>query len=412
MFRPIARLFALAAALVSAATAALSAGPDEIILGAPKYPVGNSANWLTDDKFRVGSFSNVDQIFSANTIPASSTPLPLQNVRLPRPIVYNHGGPTRTIDQFLDEYRVTGLLIIKDGVVQVERYQYNRNASHRFISFSMVKSIVSLAIGIAVQDGLIRSLDDLAQDYVPMLRGNGYGETSIRNLLRMSSGMQFSETYLGNDDIALFGTIRAQRPLVEAIQRFNTRQVKQGVAFSYATIETAVLITVLQAVTGGRSIGNYVSTRLWQPMGAETGAKWTWTFGGIEGGSFHATLRDYGRLGVLLANNGFANGRQVVPLRYLIEATTGALQPPYMQAGSGSPSLGRMGYGYQFWIYPGRKRRFSLVGLYGQNMFVDPNLKLVIVITSVDRFPPVKVNFGNERDSLYRGVVEHFGGTW
>ena len=96
---------------------------------------------------------------------------------------------TLALDDFLARQRVTGLLLIKDGEVLVERYQYDRTPAHRFVSHSMAKSIVSIAVGMALAEGKIASLDDTVAKYVPKLAGIPYGETSIRNVLRMSSGV-------------------------------------------------------------------------------------------------------------------------------------------------------------------------------------------------------------------------------
>src|SRR4029453_11944906 len=96
-----------------------------------------------------------------------------------------------TVDDYLARQRIMGLLIIKDGVIQVERYQYDRKPTHRFTSQSMAKSITSLAVGISLEEGKIASLDDRADRYAPKLRGTLYGETTIRNLLRMASGARY-----------------------------------------------------------------------------------------------------------------------------------------------------------------------------------------------------------------------------
>ena len=117
---------------------------------------------------------------------------------------YKFENRTLSVDDFLERQRVTGLLIVKDGEILLERYQYDRLPTHRFLSHSMAKSIVCLAIGLALADGKIASLDDKVSKYVPELAGYPYGETSIRNILRMASGVQFKEVYDGKDDIARF----------------------------------------------------------------------------------------------------------------------------------------------------------------------------------------------------------------
>ena len=161
------------------------------------------------------------------------------------------------------------------------------------------------------------------------------------------------------------------------------REVEQGTRFHYASSETVTLAVLMRAVTG-TTLSEYLTERLWQPMGAEADATWIKTSDGLEtaSGSFNAVLRDYGRLGMLLANDGAVGARQVVPKDYLLEATDWHRQPDAFAPKRATPYFG---YGYQFWTYPGEKRRFALLGVYGQSIFVDPELKLVMVITAAAR---------------------------
>ena len=167
---------------------------------------------------------------------------------------------------------------------------------------------------------------------------------------------------------------------------------------------------LLRAVTG-TSLSEYLTPRLWQPMGAEADATWIRTRDGTEtgSGSFNATLRDYGRLGILLANDGALGGSQIIPKDYLLEATDWRRQPEAFGPRKATPYFG---YGYQFWLFPSEKRRFALLGVYGQSIFVDPELKLVMVVTGAAKNASVgKESFGRERDALWRGVVNKYG-SW
>jgi CubicO group peptidase (beta-lactamase class C family) len=301
-----------------------------------------------------------------------------------------------------------GLLVIKDGQILAERYQYDRKDSDRFISHSMAKSITSLAIGIALAEKKIASLDDTVAKYEPKLAGSPYGETTIRNILRMSSGVPFDESYNGKDDLSRFNITRYKQDSVAALRELTTREVEQGTRFHYASSETVDLVMVLSAVTGSQ-LTEYLTPRLWQPMGAEADASWTrYADGTVVGsGNFNAILRDYGRLGVLLANDGEAGGRQIIPKDYLLDATDWHRQPEAFQPYKATPYFG---YGYQFWLFPGEKRRFALLGVYGQSIFVDPELKLVLVLTAAAKNANVrKETFGSERDALWRGLVATFG---
>jgi CubicO group peptidase (beta-lactamase class C family) len=387
------------------------AAPDEQLLGKPAgYPIGTRATWFYDERVRVGSFSHLDDILPHNTLQKSVTPLPLPKATDAAAIGYRFEGKEYSLDDFLARQRVTGIMLIRNGEVITERYQYDRRAQNRFVSHSMAKSIVSIAVGMALAEGKIASLDDKVAKYVPELAGRAYGESTIRNMLRMASGVQFSEVYDGNDDLARFSRIRITQGSIAALKAFNTRESGQGTVFHYASPQTVVLTVLLRAVTG-TSLSEYLTPRLWQPMGAEADATWVRTQDGTEAGSgnFNAVLRDYGRLGILLANDGAVGGKQIIPKDYLLEATDWHRQPDAFRPQRATPFFG---YGYQFWLFPGEKRRFALLGVYGQSVFVDPELKLVMVITAAAKNASVgKESFARERSALWRGIVTKYG-SW
>jgi CubicO group peptidase (beta-lactamase class C family) len=410
MRRAFAALAPLLAAALLAGTAARAA-PDEELLGKSRgYPVGTRATWFFDEAVRVGSFTHLDTLLPHHTLKKAAAPLPLPRAATEPAIVYSFRGERRTLADYLDRQRVTGLLVIRDGEIVVERYQYDRNNKHRFVSQSMAKSIVSLGIGLALADGKIRSLDDKASDYLPELKGNVYGETTLRNLLRMSSGVKFSEEYDGKDDLAKFARMQATKGTLAGLKLFGERESPQGERFHYASIETSALGAVLHAATG-RSLSDFIGERLWQPLGAESDATWIVGGDGLEraGGNFNATLRDYGRLGVLLANDGARDGKQIVPKDYLLEATDWHRHPAAFAPKASGPR--GLGYGYQFWTLRGAERRFALLGVFGQAIFVDPARKIVMVHLAAAKNPRVGVeSMAAERMALWEGVLASLGG--
>jgi CubicO group peptidase (beta-lactamase class C family) len=226
----------------------------------------------------------------------------------------------------------------------------------------------------------------------------------------MSSGVPFDESYNGKDDLTRFNTTRFRQDSVAALRELTTREVEQGTRFHYASSETVNLVLVLRKAAGA-PLADYLTPRLWQPIGAEADASWTsYRDGTVVGaGNFNAILRDYGRLGMLLANDGEAGGKQIIPKDYLLDATDWHRQPEAFRPYKATPYFG---YGYQFWLFPGEKRRFALPGVYGQSIFVDPELKLVLVLTAAAKTASVgKETLGRERDALWRGLVASFG-SW
>ena len=406
------------ALLVVALASSAGAAPDEDRLGKAKgYPLGTLGNFFLDESVRVGSFSAQGEIagIKMNVLAPSVAPMALPRSDSEPSIRWDADHLKRlTVDDYLARQRIMGLLIIKDGVIQVERYQYDRTPSQRFLSNSMAKSITSLAVSFALQEGKIASLDDAAERYAPKLAGTLYGGTTIRNLLRMSSGVRFTENYDGHDDLARFGRV-AQREGVEAAARIITeRDAPQGTRFSYASAETDILATVVHRATG-MTLGEYLTPRLWQPIGAESSALWRADGTGMEraAGNFNATLRDYGRLGIVLASNGVRpddpQQKQIVPREYLLDGTDWHRSPEAFQPGKATPYYG---YGYQFWIFPGEKRRFALLGVYGQMILVDPELKLVMVQAAVNATARSgQTTLAKDADAFWRGVVRYYG-SW
>jgi CubicO group peptidase (beta-lactamase class C family) len=317
-----------------------------------------------------------------------------------------------SLDDYLARQRIMGLIIVKDGVVQVERYQYDRKPTDRFTSHSMAKSITALAVGFAQQEGHIKSLDDRADRYAPKLSGTIYGETTIRNLLRMASGARYDQTYDGTGDTGRFSKAVAKDGVEAAARIVTTRETKQGSRFYYASAQTTMLAAVVRGATG-MSLSDYLTPRLWQAIGAEESALWYADRTGLEValGNFNATLRDYARLGVVLANDGVrpddASKKQIIPLEFLLDATDWKRSPEPFRPGKATPY---MGYGYQFWTFPGERRRFALLGVYGQSILVDPGLKLVIVQTGANATAEAgKNSLGPDRQAFWRGVVSFYG---
>ena len=275
----------------------------------------------------------------------------------------------------------------------------------------MVKSIVGLLIGIAISDGAIKSVDDTAQTYVPGFGGTEYGKTPIRDLLHMSSGVEFGETADNQRDLDRLWIdmvqrhVLFQRGTVDSIVRFNHRIAPPGTRFYYASIEPDVLGVVLRYATG-KSLSDYLHEKIWSAIGTEADAAWLLDAQGFEVAHtfFGAALRDYARLGRLLAHDGARDGNQIIPAQWMIEATTARESDAPPLPGKASPSA--FGYGYLLWLLPGNRRQFALLGGNGQSIFVDPPSKLVMVQTGVD---PAMDKRG-EAVQLFAASVAQFGG--
>ena len=364
------------------------AGPDEALLGkAEGYPVCrlDDAN-LGPDRCLVGLFSHFDEAYPARKVARGGPVHKLERATTEPAIDYEMpSGRHGDVDGFLVHRRTLALLVLHGGRILVERYQYDRTAGQRFHSQSMAKTVVAMLVGIALREGKIRSIDDLAQDYVPALASSPYGKTSLRHLLTMSSGVQYLETYEPGDDNAIL-TARTYKQQsaggVDTLTPFATRprEVPAGTRFYYASSETVTLALALRAAVGV-PLADYLSEKVWKPMGAEADATWLIDAGGYEVGfvGLNATLRDWGRLGLLLANGGAAQGRQIVPAAWVRAMTTP--DAPHLRVGAATKYSG---YGYQTWLIDAQAPYFALLGLRGQAVFVDPVTKVVVVVISAD----------------------------
>src|SRR5262249_16685747 len=295
------------------------------------YPACTGMAYVREDRCRVGALSHFDTVFSARVIAAPKTPSVLVRAAREPSIRYTFAGQTLTLDQYLERQPVTGFLIAKGETMLVEQYQYARNDKHRLTSFSMAKTITALLIGIALQEGAIRSIDDVAEIYVPGLKDTEYGRTPIKALLQMSSGVVFSEVYSDTaSDIWTLSRLTIQQGpegSLQAVKRFNRRYAQPGQRFHYASAESLVLGLVLRGATG-RSISDYAREKLWEPLGAEADASWGVDATGQEVtyAFFNAVLRDWARLGLMRAHGVTWNGNRIVPHESGLATTSSAPQ--------------------------------------------------------------------------------------
>ena len=345
--------------------------------------VGVRGTW-GEPQNSAAAFHNMEELFPSRRIAPGDKPMALKSPAAPFAASYDFKGKTHDLEAFAANTRTTGLLIMRGDQILYERYYQGSAPDSRFISFSVGKSFVSSLIGIALAEGKIRSLDDKMIDYLPELKGGAYETATIRDVLEMSSGTSFDEEYTDAKSgiggfIALFDQNKGG--LYDYSRKFKSAR-KPGEKFNYASADTEILGALLAKVTGQRA-ADYMSEKLWKPMGAEGEARWILDQPGdagreIAAGGLLIRLRDYARFGQLAAHDGAVDGRQVLPKGWIAQAT----QPQRPQVGYGKLSEGPLGYGYQWWLIPGADRAFTGEGIYGQFLMVNPALDLVMVKTS------------------------------
>lgn len=315
---------------------------------------------------RDAAFRALDRIpllAKSHVVPASGQPSPLPP-----------GAPlqlTTDIDAYMAGQRSAALLVLHDGQLRLERYGLGFGAHGRWTSFSVAKSFTSTLVGAALKDGYIHSLDDRVSSYIPALQGSAYDEVSVRQLLTMTSGVQWNEDYADpNSDVAKFNNHQPE-PGEEALvsyMRQLPRAAPPGTRWLYSTGETNLVGTLVQQATQ-KPLATYLAEKVWGPAGMEQEATWLLSKTGQEIGGccIQAAARDYARMGQFILNGAQAHGQSIVPDGWWAAATT-------KQADIGVPGRG---YGYQWWTYDDGS--YAARGIFGQGIFIDPQRKLVIV---------------------------------
>jgi len=373
--------FLCAALLTGAAALAQDIGSP----GVDNAPVGTRANYFRTP-YRVGSFRHMDRIFPYHVVyragPVSEMP---RADRQLGEVTYKWKGGGHTLDELLQATKTTGFLVIKDGKIVRESYFLGAGENSTFTSMSVAKSFTSTLVGCALADGRIQSLDDPITDYIPELKGSGYDGVPIKAILQMSSGVRFTERYEPGrySDMDLM----FERGMIDESSRLNDylkslpRLLPPGAKFAYKGSDTQALGWIVRHVTG-ESLADYLSDKIWQPAGMERDAFWSVDASGPDGMEaaftcLNATLRDFGRFGLMFLNHGKWNGKQIVRSEWIEQATT----PQSSQVRSSMlGKISPLGYGYQWWTFP--DGAYAAEGIYFQFIYVDPKENLVIVKTS------------------------------
>jgi CubicO group peptidase (beta-lactamase class C family) len=331
---------------------------------------------LFDEDRIVANFSGMDRLFLHTEIPldgAAASPLPRHDISaedLPS---------IPDLQAWVERRSLTALVVLKDGGIVHEDYFLGTAATDRRISWSVAKSFLSALFGILVEEGHIPDLDDPVTRYAPDLAGSAYDGVSIRDVLRMSSGVRFDENYFDfHSDINRMGRVLA---LGGSMDRFaagvDERDRPPGTAWQYVSIDTHVLGMVIRGATG-RSVIELMGERLLAPLGIETRAYYVTDGHGVAFvlGGLNMATRDYARFGQLFLQDGEWEGRALVPADWVREST----------APSARTAAGAIQYGYQWWVpADARDGEFFARGLYGQYVYVDREAGVVVAMNSADR---------------------------
>ena len=324
----------------------------------------SSLFWTQEE--RIVGFRNFDALYDTRPIDNGSAFLPLHPAPMDfSTLEYEVEGATYSLDEHLESHFVAGILVAKGDRILLERYRLGHDETSRWVSYSIAKSVTSMLIGAAIEDGYIRSVDEQVTDFLPRLKGTAYEGTTIRNLLHMASGVAWDEDYTdAESDVGRAGAANGM-VLVDYLGGL-AREADPGTRFNYNTGETNLVGSVLRAAIGNNA-SSYLATKVWRPL-MEHPATWSITEDVELGGCcIHATLRDYARIGLFALSDGvLPDGTRVLPEGWMRDSTT--------------PSGAYPGYGYLWWLRDGGA--YAGIGIFGQLIWVDPKEQVVIVTHS------------------------------
>ncbi|UTW58372.1 serine hydrolase [Kordiimonas sp. SCSIO 12603] len=316
----------------------------------------------------------------------TSTPWEFKRAEQTIPQQYEYDGKTKDLDEFLELTGTTGLLVVKDDTILFEEYYQGEKDTDRHNMFSVTKSFVSALIGIAIEDGLIESIDDPITKYVPKLKGSGYDGVIIRDILTMSSGIRFTEDYGDlSSDVNRMSMAIATGGSLDDFATSLISEREPGTFNNYVSVDTHVLGMMLVNVTG-KTLTDYLQEKIWQPIGMEHEGIWAIDGEGMEVamGGMSVSLRDMARLGRLYLHEGNWNGERIVPAQWVKDSVTPSA--PHLMAGFNNPGSDTpYGYGFQWWTPSKPRGDYMASGIYHQFIYVDPSTNIIIAKTSANK---------------------------
>ncbi len=341
---------------------------------------------LFSPDYRVNNLRHMDRIFPKRDIKAPAETFQFKRDLQPLQLSYKFNGESRQLDEFLERVVGTSFLVIQNDTIIDERYMNGGSETDRFTSWSAGKSFVATLVGLALGDGLIKSLDDPITTYVPELHGSAYDGVPIKHVLQMSSGIQFDESY-GNrfaDINTFFAKVFLLGRRAEDVMASYPSAGPSGQKFEYISMDTQALGMLVRTVYD-QSLSKLIEDRLWQPLGMESDAYWNIDKAGDDGVELafcclNATTRDYARFGRLYLNDGMWNDRRILPEGWVAEATTPGAEH-LTPEGSGREFRG---YQYQWWMPANQERDYFASGVWGQSIYISEPDNLIVVRTSVD----------------------------
>jgi CubicO group peptidase (beta-lactamase class C family) len=306
----------------------------------------------------------------AHTIKAAAIPAVWKTGSEQMPATVEFEGATISFDEFLRSTHTNAFLVIRDGVLTYEQYLNGMDAHTRLPSYSVAKTMTSLMIGKLIDSGQLKESDTFVSILPQYKAGTSFDKVTVKDLLDMKGGVGVSDNYPTGP--SGWGVAIAQMYASTDVDWFlmHNRMMREepGTFAEYRSVDTQMLGMIIKKVTG-KKVADYFSQNVWQVVGAKYPATWNVDrIGGTEKTfcCFNASAIDYGRIGMLFLNGGYAGPNKVIDNNWLKRMTTSVT------------TLDRdWGYGAQVW-HPYPNTSLAL-GLHGQFIFINPATRTVIV---------------------------------
>lgn len=289
----------------------------------------------------------------------------------PLAIEYNKQAYPDSLNNLLEDLRTVGVLMIKNDSILFEKYWDGYSDSSLSGSFSVAKSITSILIGAAIKEGKIQSVDQRVADFIPAFAVGDKAAVKIKDLLTMSSGTNWNESYW--NPLAVTAEAYYGADLIKTAT--TLKMINQpGTLHKYKSGDTQLLGLILEKVTG-KKLSEYAAEKLWQPLGATHDA--LWSTDGFNGNTkafccFNTNARDFARIGKFMLDSGKINGVPVIDSTYWKQSITACNIED-------EKGLACNYYGFQWWLDPQHTEIFYARGILGQYIIVIPSKKIVIV---------------------------------
>ena len=275
-----------------------------------------------------------------------------------------------TLDDYVEESKTAALIIIRNDTILYDKYNEKYQEGSIFNTFSVTKAFIATLVGIAIDEGKIKNVDQAITDFIPELKdAEGFSEITIRHLLNHNSGIKFSDgRYNPFSDNARYYYTRNLRKLVLKAELY----VSPGVETHYSSVNTQLLVLMLERATG-TTLSSYLQEKIWQRIGMKYEATWSLDSkrkNSIEKGfsCLNCTAIDLAKLGRLYLNNGVYGNKQILSQSFINEATK-----------RGTTDGCSLDFHYNFKLGPKQYGSFYARGLYGQLIYIYPKENIIIV---------------------------------